>query len=227
MRLVMFDVDGTLVESAVDTRCFLRAFVEVCGFADVDPDWSRYQKATDAGIFSEVFEARRGRAPMANETAEFREHLNELFRSAARGSPFPPIPGAADMLARLSESEDFRVAIGTGCWRESARIKMASAGMNYDLYPSASADDADARESILRIAVERARLHYGCLTDAIYVGDGVWDARACHALGIPFIGIGAAAYAEKLRGEGAVAVFADFHDSDRFYQSLQSIEAKR
>jgi phosphoglycolate phosphatase-like HAD superfamily hydrolase len=222
----MFDVDGTLVDPAVDTRCFLRALAEVCGFGEIDSDWSRYKNATDPGIFREVFRRHNGRAPTKSETSEFREHLFELFRSAARQCPFPAIAGAPEMLARLKSDSDHGVAIATGCWSESARIKMASAGMNYDAFPAASADDAEARESILQIAVERGRRHYGGVTHEVYIGDGVWDARACRAVGISFIGIGDAAQADKLDKEGAVATFGDFRDGDRFLQVIQIIDKK-
>ena len=86
MRLVIFDVDGTLTDSAVDTHCFLSAFADVCGFAHVNSDWSRYKSVTDSGVFCEVFESRNGRMPTPSETAMFRDCLFELFRSAARQS---------------------------------------------------------------------------------------------------------------------------------------------
>jgi phosphoglycolate phosphatase-like HAD superfamily hydrolase len=73
--------------------------------------------------------------------------------------------------------------------------------------------------------VERAAVRYGGLEDSVYVGDGVWDARACRALGIPFIGIGRAGQADKLLEEGAVRVFADLADSELFFRVLQNIEA--
>ncbi|HEX6801620.1 MAG TPA: HAD family hydrolase [Candidatus Binatia bacterium] len=226
MRLVIFDVDGTLTDSAVDTCCFLRAFVDVCGFTDVDSDWSRYKNATDVGVFCEVFESHNGRAPSSHETTKFREHLFQLFRSAAWESPFPVIPGAPEMLALLNRSSGYRVAIATGCWRESARIKMASGAMDYDAYPSASADDAPERATIIQLAVKRAAIRYGGLADSVYVGDGIWDAAACRTLRIPFIGIGIGSRAEELREAGAVHVFADLADRDEFLQVLQSIETK-
>ena len=223
MQLVMFDVDGTLVDGTIDTKCFLQAFRDVCGFTEVDAEWAHYTNATDAGVYSEVFEFHHGRMPSLHETTMFREHLFKLFREAARQSPFPPIPGAAEMLAMLNRCDEYRVTIATGCWRESARIKMASAGMDYGAYPSASADDAFERATIIQLAMQRAVNRYGVFHRNLYVGDGVWDARACCALGIPFVGIGTGDQAKKLRSEGAVHVFADLADANGFLAVLKSI----
>ena len=80
--------------------------------------------------------------------------------------------------------------------------------MCYDDYPSASADDAPERETIIKVAMERAgRRADQKVSVAIYVGDGVWDARACRHVGIPFVGIGVGSQAEELSKEGAVHVF--------------------
>jgi phosphoglycolate phosphatase-like HAD superfamily hydrolase len=183
MRLVIFDVDGTLTDTmAVDAYCFLRAFTEVCGFSDVESDWSSYSNATDAGIFHEVFECRVGRPPSPGELAHFREHLVALFRAAAATRPFDPVRGAPELLDRLKQENDYSVALATGCWADSARVKMSSAGMCYDDYSSASADDAPERDLILKLALARAAGSSSQkLSGVIYVGDGVWDIRACGA----------------------------------------------
>jgi hypothetical protein len=48
MCLVIFDIDGTLTQTMkADEECFVRSLAEVCGFSDIDTDWSRYKHATD------------------------------------------------------------------------------------------------------------------------------------------------------------------------------------
>lgn len=219
MRLVVFDIDGTLTDtSKIDGECFLRACVEVCGFAGLDGDWSHYENVTDVGIFREIFESRTGRVPDSDETARFRRHFIDLLRSAACARAFAPIAGAPALLERLTSTEGIQVALATGCWADAARVKMTSAGMNYDEYPSASADDAMARETIIELAIERSRERVARRFESVvYVGDGVWDGRACRKLGIPFIGVGAG----NLAAQGASYCCSDLTDGERFVRALQ------
>lgn len=225
MHLVIFDIDGTLTDTMkVDALCFVRAFAEVCGLRDIDTDWSRYRHATDAGIFDEIFESRVGRLPTAEEISRFHQHFMSLLAEASVECPFAAVPGAARLLSLLGDSGVYKVSLATGCWSDSARLKMTSAGMSYDAYPSASCDDALERDSIIKVSMQRAISQFGDpRVSSVYVGDGVWDARACRNVGIPFIGIGAGGRAEKLAAEGAVLVFRDFSDSDLFLDSLDRI----
>src|SRR5207249_4723558 len=192
MQLVIFDIDGTLTETMkVDEECFVRSFVEVFGFTDIDTDWSHYPHVTDSGIFHEIYAARTSRPPTALDVSRFRRHFVELLAVASSQSPFAPVAGADRLLSGLAQGGSHRVSLATGSWRDSARLKMASAGMCFDDYPAASADDALDRESIMRLSKQRASERYGeSFACTVYLGDGVWDARACRSVGIPFIGIG-------------------------------------
>jgi phosphoglycolate phosphatase-like HAD superfamily hydrolase len=221
MHLVMFDIDGTLTETMkVDEECFVRSFKAVFGFADINTDWSHYPRTTDSGIFHDVFTSRIGRSPTAQETSQFRQHFIHLLAAASSQSPFTPVAGADKLLSRLAQGGSHRVSLATGAWRDSARLKMASAGMCYEDFPSASADDALDRESIIRLSRQRAAERYGRFGSTVYVGDGVWDARACRGIGIPFIGIATGSRARRLSAEGAVCVFSDYSDTDLFLSSV-------
>ncbi len=225
MQLVMFDIDGTLTETMkVDEECFVRSFAEVFGFTDIDTDWSHYPHVSDSGIFHEIYASRMGRPPTALDVSRFRRRFIELLDGASSQSPFASVAGADRLLSRLACGASHRVALATGSWRDSARLKMASAGMRFDDHPAASADDAPEREAIMELSRQRADEWYGApFADIVYVGDGVWDARACRALGIPFIGIGSGDRAARLASEGAVRVFQDFSEDVLFLETLDGL----
>jgi len=224
MPLVMFDIDGTLTETMkADTECFVRSLTDICGFRDVDTEWSRYEHVTDSGVFHEIYKAHTGRSPSPTEISQFREHFVSLLAQASLETPFASVAGASLLLSRLAGSGEHGVALATGSWRDAARIKMASAGFCYDDYPAASSDDALDRESIMRLAIRRAAERHGRFSKTVYVGDGVWDARACRSVGIPFIGVAKNSRAACLTAEGAVCVFSDFSDTNLFFSSLYEI----
>ena len=105
MHLVMFDIDGTLTETMkVDEACFVRSFKDVFGFADIDTDWSHYPRTTDSGIFHDLFTARIGRSPTAQEVSQFRQHFIQLLAAASSQSPFAPVAGADRLLSRLAQA---------------------------------------------------------------------------------------------------------------------------
>jgi len=117
MRLVIFDIDGTLTATMkADEECFVRALAEVCGFGEVDTDWSRYKHATDAAVFHEIHEIRTGRAPSATEVSQFRQHFVGLLAQVSSELPFPAVTGAARLFSRLASSAGHRVALATGAW---------------------------------------------------------------------------------------------------------------
>jgi len=69
----------------VDALCF----VPVCrsvGFGDIDTDWSRYKHAPMPAFFYEIFEARVGRLPTADDISRFHQHFMTLLVEAFQGA---------------------------------------------------------------------------------------------------------------------------------------------
>ncbi|HEX5139162.1 MAG TPA: HAD family hydrolase [Planctomycetota bacterium] len=213
-HLVVFDVDGTLTRTVeVDGRCYAQALGEELG-APVETDWSRYRSATDTGIAAEAFERRHGRRPRAEEMAALRRRFLRLLRSS--GEAVREVPGAAALLRALRARPDVAVAVATGCWRASAHWKLRRAGIPVEGVPIATADDAPAREEILRTAMRRA----GRFGRATYVGDRPWDLVASRAAGLAFVGIECDGDGQPLRAAGASVLLPDFRDLPGFLAAL-------
>src|SRR5882724_13716958 len=51
MKLVMFDIDGTLTQTfQADEACFVQALREVFGFTGINTDWACYPHCSYSGI---------------------------------------------------------------------------------------------------------------------------------------------------------------------------------
>ena len=228
MNLVMFDIDGTLTQTdEVDADCFVRAMREVLNLPHIDCDWSRYQHVTDSGIAAEIIRTQFRREPSAGEIESIKDHFALLLRDASHADPtaFRPVPGASKMLDMMAARSEIAVALATGGWERSARLKLRIAGLNVEQFTFASADDSINREEIMSIAHVRALQR--CRKDAFdsftYVGDALWDLRASQRLSIPFVAVANGDRAEKLKSQGAEYVLPDFRDYDRFVGILQSV----
>jgi len=125
------------------------------------------------------------------------------------------VAGAAAMLARL-RAEGHTVAVATGAWEASARLKLARAGLAIDGCVLAACDDEPDRVAILRAAIARA----GTAHDrVVYVGDGPWDVEAARTLGLPFVGIDHDATGRL--GGAACVVLRDYADGDAFIRAAR------
>ena len=215
-KLALIDIDGTLTDTvAVDLRCFLTTLSELFGFSssERDYDWGAIPHATDPGLLEGAFNQFAGRSPTLAETGAFKARFVRALEGAAEKSPagFRPIAGARELVAALTEAPDWDFAVATGCWAESAKLKLAVAGFEAVREPLVSASEAVSREEIFGLALARATGRDGGAA-TVLVGDGTWDAVTANHLGLPFVGVGAARRGADLRRLGAAAVLPDFLD---------------
>ena len=224
---VVFDVDGTLTgTTGVDDACLVGAWERVLGARDVETDWSKYAHSTDEGLTLEVCQKTHGRGPTRDEVARVKDAFFGLLREriGASSTCCVAVRGAAELLGAL-RTKGWRVGIASGAWEESARIKIAAAGMDdavrelpgtFSHARTRAGDDGGGpltREEIVTgTLVKLGRWSGGRNAPAVYVGDGVWDARAARALKIGFVGVRVDGREERLRAAGAERIVRDYTD---------------
>jgi len=220
MDLLVFDIDGTLTATnAVDQDCFLRAVKDTLQTGDFSTDWNHYLHVTDSGIAGDIAEQKLFREISPDELHRAEQAmLKYLWQAPAEA--FAPVPGAADFLARVRQSDRHALAIATGAWGGSARLKLERAGLEADGIPLASSSDSRTRVHIMELAHERAleaanRTRFERVT---YFGDGQWDLSASQCLGWNFVAIGE--HHAKLREAGARHAFPDWTDVEGILAAL-------
>jgi beta-phosphoglucomutase-like phosphatase (HAD superfamily) len=208
--LAVFDIDGTLTDTnAIDSECFVEALEAEYGIHSIDTDWSSYPHTTDRGIVREILRRAWSREAEEHELAAHRERFVELLsRHESRA-----IPGAIEFL-RFLRGRGWSVVLCTGAWRDSARVKLRTAGFPDDL-PLSSCDEAESREDIVRNGIALMPP-----ADRVVVfGDAVWDVRAARNLGLPFIGVGSRS--------GAESAIDDYRDAEGVLALMEGASAPR
>lgn len=232
MKLAVFDIDGTLTNTnSVDDICFVQAFADAHAIREFDTDWAGYPHTTDSGITEHVFQSRFGRAPEAEELTTLQQCFMDLMKQqcALDASLFAEIEGARNAFDSLRQEANWAVAIATGCWRESALLKLRAVGIDIDDVPAGFAEDGLSREEIVQTAVSKSLAHYRQkrFEKIVSIGDGIWDVRTAARLEIPFLGVGSEDHEAILHQAGATHVIKDFTNLKRVIQSLNDAEIPR
>jgi len=188
MEATIFDIDGTLIDSFdTDAELYTSAIRHVFGNVNIRSSWSEYKHVTDEGILREILNDNGVRPDRAYIEAT-KQHFVLLLRShILTHGPLHEIPGALDYVLRLLASDEHFIAYATGSWRESALVKLESAGFPTAGICLATSSDFEDRVSIMKSALSSAPPSISNIT---YFGDGSWDEAAARELGWHFMPVG-------------------------------------
>ncbi len=200
---VLFDVDGTLVDST-----YLHAVTWWEGFraGGHDVPIAQIHRAVGMGadrLLDHLLGTERDRS------------RDELVRAvhAERYAPYlsqlRPLPGAANLL-RACHERGQRVALATSATPEELTAMRRVLAVDAAIDGATSSGDAERTKPEPDIVEAALRLLGRSTAQAVYVGDSIWDIAACAKLGLPCVALtcGGTARAE-LAGAGAVAVYED------------------
>lgn len=197
MKILLFDIDGTLVRAGGSGRKALnRAAFLLYGKRNACSELSLAGR-TDRWNFRAAFIAANGRPPSAGELERLhKEYLRQLpryVRLAIRKKTYILPPGIKALLRRLSREKDVLLGLGTGNMETGARIKLEPSGFNAYFAFGGFGSDGIHRAGLLKKAVERAKKfmngHAGT-AEVFVIGDTPHDVSAGKKAGYRTIAVG-------------------------------------
>ena len=226
-KLVLFDIDGTLVlTGGAGLRAMSTAVEEVLGRADALHGIPLAGR-TDWAILAEAVRAleRQLDAPLFEQLRDrYLANLAVEIDRPGRGVK-AVMPGIDALLQALEARDDTFLGLLTGNFEEGARIKLAHFNLWRYFKCGAFGGDAADRNALVPVAVSRA---YACglpqiaPADVLVVGDTPHDIACAHAAGATPVGVATGGYSvDQLRESGAEIVFQDLSDSQAFVRLLK------
>lgn len=216
MRALIFDLDGTLVDTVyAHVFAWQRAFAE-SGLA-ID-GWRIHRRiGMSGGLFARAAARELGRQINAAEEEALQQRHGELFRQFLPQRR--PLPGAVELLRSLKAGE-VPFGIATSGRRPEIDASLEALGVGGETVVVERRDVARAKpEPDLFLECQR-RLGVAA-AECYVVGDAVWDLLAARRADMLSVGLLSGGYGEdELLAAGAYRVYRDTADLHRSLDEL-------
>ena len=218
-RLLLFDIDGTLVLGGPAKGAFHTALVETFGTAG-DIEVHDFAGKTDPQIARELL--RGAGVPDRDIDAGFPGLWDRYLRHLAERletHPMRALPGVARLLEELSALGDVALGLLTGNIMGGAELKLRSVGLHGHFRTGSYGSDSELRNDLAPIALRRARETWNvefAPEDTWVVGDTPADIHCGLVGGLRTLGVATGRYdAGALSSAGADLVLEDLTDTGR------------
>lgn len=230
MRLVLFDIDGTLLNSEGLGRASMRrAMSEVFGSSG-NPSY-RYDGKTDKQIVRDVMRLEGHSDEHIDSRMEtlIGRYLDGLRQGIeSRKFNVRPLEGVVDILDALEARKDVVLGLLTGNVEAGARAKLSAASIDPNRFRvNAFGSDHEDRPELPAIAQRRAAEKLGldiAGNRLIVIGDTPADIECGRALGARAIGVASGRYTvTELQEHQPHAVFPSLKDTQLVLETILDV----
>ena len=213
--VVLFDVDGTLVDTGGSgARSWRAAFETLYG---VPADIAEHSSAgeTDPQVALVTFRGVLGRDPAGDELGKlYARYLLHLAEDIWTSEHYRVLPGAEKILVRLGDAGAM-LGLVSGAMEGAARTKLMPANLNRFFVFGAYGSDSPDRAELTKLAINKATRLRDRLTPALVhvVGDTPHDIEAATAAGAVPVGVASGHYSTgELVAAGGAHVLGSLED---------------
>lgn len=201
-RGVIFDVDGTLIDS---NDAHARAWVDALAEASIDVPFERIRGLIGMGgdkLMPEVCPIEK-ESPAGQQISERRSHIFKTqYLSTIQG-----FPEAAALLKRLVD-DGYKLGVATSAQQDELKDLLGIVDANNFFAITTTSSDAEHSKpdpDIVEAALDRLRLRPD---EAVMIGDTAYDIESATKAGVPIIALRSGGWNDEDL-KGAIAIYDD------------------
>ena len=184
-RLILFDIDGTLLSTNGQAgRAIGIALRETFGTAGPIEGYAFAGKTDPQIVFELTGLAGLSRSEVESRLTDVFEHYCGRLSTMLTPDNTRALPGVCEVLTALERRKDVGIGLLTGNIRPGAEIKLRAAGLAGRFAVGAFGSDDEDRNRLVPVARARARDLWGAEfagADTVVIGDAEADIRCARA----------------------------------------------
>ena len=199
MKLLLFDIDGTLlISNGAGRRAMNKSLTKVMGIDTITLKGIDFGGRTDQQIIFDILVANGMNDSEAEEALpDAIDAYERAFTEAFQNGFFTALEGAVNLVKALAEYDHLQLALLTGNIKNTAYLKVGAIGLeDYFPFGAFGSDHAD-RGKLPQLAVDRARAFNGNEykeKDIVIIGDTKHDILCGKPLNVMSIAVATGHY---------------------------------